>query len=142
MRLIFPSMHWFLTLIVIQVNLCQKHSFLNLLTHNMTTHCSLIYNFSTRKIQVQNMMQEWTHELSCNNHSIKNKCPMYFSRHIHIFVIFILHAILQWRIFFATTCTSYKDIPSTGFDESKERVRCKFFGLDKYSKLYYMSWGH
>ena len=31
------------------VNLCQKHSFLNQLTHNMTTDCSLIYNFSIRK---------------------------------------------------------------------------------------------
>ena len=26
----------------VQVNLCQKHSFLNQLTHNMTTDCSLI----------------------------------------------------------------------------------------------------
>ena len=39
-----------------QVNLFQKHSFLNQLTHNMTTDCSLITDFSTRKIQVQNML--------------------------------------------------------------------------------------
>ena len=39
-----------------QVNLCQKHSFLNHLTHNMKTNCSLITEFSTRKIQVQNML--------------------------------------------------------------------------------------
>ena len=41
---------------LIQVNLCQKHSFLNQLTHNMTTDCSLITDFSTRKIQVENML--------------------------------------------------------------------------------------
>ena len=40
----------------VQVNLFQKHSFLNQLTHNMTTDCSLNYKFSTRKIQVQNML--------------------------------------------------------------------------------------
>ena len=39
----------------VQVNLCQKHSLLNQLTH-MTTDCSLITDFSTRKIQVQNML--------------------------------------------------------------------------------------
>ena len=31
----------------IQVNLCQKHLFLHQLTHNMTTECSLNYEFST-----------------------------------------------------------------------------------------------
>ena len=36
-----------------QVNLCQKHSFLHLLTQNMTTDCSLNYKLSTWKIQVQ-----------------------------------------------------------------------------------------
>ena len=36
----------------LQVNLCQKNSFLNQLTHNVTTDCS----FSTRNIQVQNML--------------------------------------------------------------------------------------
>ena len=41
---------------IVQVNLCQKHSFSNQLTHNMTTDCSLIPDFSTRKIQLQNML--------------------------------------------------------------------------------------
>ena len=40
----------------LQVNLFQKHSFLNQLTHNMMTDCSLITDFSTRKIQSQNML--------------------------------------------------------------------------------------
>ena len=40
----------------VQVNLCQKHLFLNQLTRNMTTDCSLIYNFLPRKIQIQNML--------------------------------------------------------------------------------------
>ena len=31
----------------IQVNLCQKHLFLDQLTHNMTKDCSLIYQFNT-----------------------------------------------------------------------------------------------
>ena len=44
---------------VVRVNLFQKRSFLHQLTHNMTTDCSLIYNFCPRKIQVQNML--------CNN---------------------------------------------------------------------------
>ena len=41
----------------IKVNLCQKHSFLHQLTHNMTTDCSLNYEFSTRKLQVQYMFE-------------------------------------------------------------------------------------
>ena len=41
---------------MVQVNLFQKHSFLNQLTHNMTTDCSLIPDFSTRKIQVENTL--------------------------------------------------------------------------------------
>ena len=31
----------------VQVNLCQKHLFLDQLTHKMTKDCSLIYQFST-----------------------------------------------------------------------------------------------
>ena len=41
--------------ILLQVNLCQKHLFLDQLTHNMTNDCSLIYQFSTWKQQAQNM---------------------------------------------------------------------------------------
>ena len=44
------------TFLFLQVNLFQKHSFLNQLTHDMTTDCSLIPNFTTRKIQAQNML--------------------------------------------------------------------------------------
>ena len=40
----------------VQVNLCQKHLFLDQLTHNMTKDCSLIYQFSTWKLQAQNML--------------------------------------------------------------------------------------
>ena len=39
----------------LQLNLCQKISFLNLLTHNMTRDCSL-NPLKNRKIQVQNML--------------------------------------------------------------------------------------
>jgi hypothetical protein len=40
----------------VQVNLFQKLSFLNQLTHNVTTDCSLIPDFSAKKIQVQDML--------------------------------------------------------------------------------------
>ena len=36
----------------LQVNLCQKHSFLHQLTQHMTADCSFNYEFSTRKLQV------------------------------------------------------------------------------------------
>ena len=39
----------------LQVNLCQKHLFSHRLTHNMTTDCSLIYQFNTWKLQTQNL---------------------------------------------------------------------------------------
>ena len=41
---------------MVQVNLCQKHLFSHQLTHNMTRDCSLIYQFSTWKLQAQNML--------------------------------------------------------------------------------------
>ena len=41
---------------VVQVNFCQKHLFLDQLTRNMTKDCSLIYQFSTWKLQAQNML--------------------------------------------------------------------------------------
>ena len=40
----------------LQVNLCQKLLFLHQLTDNMTTDCSLNYQFSTWKFQAQNML--------------------------------------------------------------------------------------
>ena len=40
---------------IVQVNLCQKLLFLPQLTHNMTTDCSMIYEFSTWKFQAQKM---------------------------------------------------------------------------------------
>ena len=40
---------------LVQVNLCQKHSFLNQLYHNIMADISLIYEFCTGKIQIQNM---------------------------------------------------------------------------------------
>ena len=42
----------------VQVNLFQKHSFLHQLTHDTTTDCSLNYEFSTWKIQVQNVFDQ------------------------------------------------------------------------------------
>ena len=54
---LIESDHWlFWPKVTVQVNLCQKHLFFNQLTHNMTTDCSLIPNFSAKKIQVQDML--------------------------------------------------------------------------------------
>ena len=47
--------HSYFPYLALQVNLCQKHLFLHQLTHNMTKNCSLIYQFSTWKLQAQNM---------------------------------------------------------------------------------------
>ena len=38
---------------MVQVNLCQKLLFLHQLTHNMTTDCSLSYNFNAWKFEAQ-----------------------------------------------------------------------------------------
>ena len=40
----------------VQVNFFQKHLFLHQLTHNMTKDCPLNYQFSTWKLQSQNML--------------------------------------------------------------------------------------
>ena len=42
--------------VCVQVNLCQKLLFLLQLTYNMTTDCSLNYQFSKWKFQAQNML--------------------------------------------------------------------------------------
>ena len=57
--IIIPTRNWFLKsfdVTKLQLNLCQKHSFLNQLTHSVATDISLNYEFSTRKVQVQNML--------------------------------------------------------------------------------------
>ena len=41
---------------VVQVILCQKHSFLNQLTQNITTDCLLNYEFIPKKLQIQCML--------------------------------------------------------------------------------------
>ena len=41
---------------ILKVIICQEHSFLYQLTQNMTTNCSLKYEVSTRKLQVQYML--------------------------------------------------------------------------------------
>ena len=41
---------------LVKVNLFQKCLFLHQLIHNMTKDCSLIYHFSTWKLQAQNML--------------------------------------------------------------------------------------
>ena len=49
---LWPEMHNF---VQVQVNLCQKLWFLQQLTHNMTTNCSLNYKLNTWKLQAHNI---------------------------------------------------------------------------------------
>ena len=93
----FPIRLWIKTVPphCVQVNLSQKHSFLNQLTQNMTTDCSLINNFLPRKIQVQNMLG--TKIVYCLRFDIQNnfctQCVLnlYLSR---------TELIIQWTICF------------------------------------------
>ena len=74
------SLSWFLaiwpsSLLSVQVNLCQKLSFLHQLTNNMTTDCSLNYKFNTWKFQAQT----WEEHVSDiqNNFSTQHVLPMF-----------------------------------------------------------------
>jgi hypothetical protein len=69
---------------LLKVNNCQKLLFLHQLTHNMTTDCSLNYQFSTWKFQAQNMLctqiffyiQIFLWNWSCGK-PIKSKLPKF-----------------------------------------------------------------
>ena len=67
--------------LVIQINLFQKYSFLHQSTHNMTSDCSLNYEFSTRKIQVQNMLctKIGLNVKTKNNFCAQHALNLYFS---------------------------------------------------------------
>jgi hypothetical protein len=75
------------------INLFQKHLFLHQLTHNMTTDCLLNYEFSTRKIQVQNML--CTKNVFCFDIQ-NNFCTL------HVLLVFFLY----W------TCNSMNNLSS------------------------------
>ena len=59
---------------LIQVNLFQKYLFTGQLTHNMTTNCSMIYEFSTGKFQEHNMSRTY------QEHVIYTNCFEYISK--------------------------------------------------------------
>ena len=59
------EIHDLTNVISVQVNLCQKPLFLHQLTHNMTTDCSVNYQFSTWKFQALNMERTWVHRTCC-----------------------------------------------------------------------------
>jgi hypothetical protein len=65
---------WCVKVMAVQVNRCQKFLFLHQLTHNMTTDCSLNYQFSTWKLQAQNIRRTCcVHKLfSCFCFDIQN----------------------------------------------------------------------
>ena len=56
MMTIFSLFNWNVRINQIQVNLCRKHLFLRHLTHNMTTDCSLNYEFGTMKLQENSIL--------------------------------------------------------------------------------------
>jgi hypothetical protein len=61
--------------LIVQVNLFQKHLFLHQLTHNMTTDCSLNYEFSTGNSKLRTC---WEHVvyINCSERQNKNKKPI------------------------------------------------------------------
>ena len=61
------SFPWLLK--TVQVNLCQKLLFLHQLTHNMTTDCSLNYQFSTWKFQLR----------TCQEHVVYTNCFLFLT---------------------------------------------------------------
>ena len=66
-----------------QVNLCQKLSFLNQLTHNMMTDCSLNYKFRTCCIQILFRMSKQKQEINFCTQHVLNLCFACFYEKIH-----------------------------------------------------------
>ena len=84
---------------VVEVNLCQKLLFLHQLTHNMTKDCPLNYEFSTWKLQAQNMLcTNFCHIVSWCKISASKKiypyiycfdfCFFHEKRLFHLFITF------------------------------------------------------
>ena len=77
----------------IQVNLFQKRSFMNQLTHNMTTDSSLIYNFLPRKIQIQKMLCT-KNVLNAKTKTKNNLC----TQHVLNLYFSCTELVIQWII--------------------------------------------
>ena len=83
---------------MLHVNLCQKLLFLPQLTHNMTTDCSLNYEFSAWKYQAQNMSKESSvHKLFLFLHSEQF---MYTTCSWHVLSLEFSYTelVIQWTI--------------------------------------------
>ena len=65
----FTSNEWSFcfVLFILQVNIFQKHLFFHQLTHSLTKDCSLNYEFSTWKLQAQNMLCKYINCSECQN---------------------------------------------------------------------------
>ena len=70
------------SIFLLQVNLFQKHLFLHQLTHNMTIGCSLSYEFSTWKLQAQNIL--CTQIIFCFNIQTIYVLNMFWACGVHI----------------------------------------------------------
>ena len=107
---VFIKLTWWKTYSkLLQVNLFQKHSFLNQLTHNMTTDCSLNYKFNTWKFQAQTWGEHvvyrncfWHSEqflyTTCSPHVLQKeelltKIYLYLNQKV-VFELFLVHIIV------------------------------------------------
>ena len=89
----------------IQLNLCQKLLFLHQLSHNTTTDCSLNYEFSTQKLQAQNMHK------TCSEYVVYTNCFLFLFWHSEQFMY--------------TTC--YEHVLSFQFSCTELVIQCTIF---------------
>ena len=81
---------------MLQVSLCQKLLFLHQLTHNMTTDCSLNYNFKTWKFQAQTWGEHVLYR-NCFRHAeqfLYTTC----SPHVLSLEFSCIELVIQWTI--------------------------------------------
>ena len=98
---------WLEHIVTIQVNLFQKHLFLHQLSHSMTKDCSLNYEFSSWKLQAQNILCQ----IECQN---KNKKQFVYATCSEVLVF------LYW------SCNSINNLLSYG-----ELVDARISAFDK-----------
>ena len=113
--------------IMLQVNLCQKPLFLHQLTHNMTTDCSVNYQFSTWKLPVQYMKITSSEDvvyINCSGCQNKNKKQ------------FVYTTCSELGIFMSWTSDSINNLLSyCGLVDEKIRASDKDLPVSKMSQI-------
>ena len=107
--------------ISLQVDLCQKLLFLPQLTHNMTTECSLSYEFSTWKFKAQNMSR------TCFAHKV---FFVFTSRTIYVHNMFLtcsgLGIFMYWTFNSMNNLLSYCGLLETRISVSEKKLYLEF----------------